>query len=318
MAALAGLRAVVETALGAGVPVINAHQPEAGAPRPLPKPYATVQITNSQALSSTPYKALNDTGSGSPTVFERTISHSREATGVVDYFGTGAVGALEALQLKLSRGDVQATARVNGVRLARLGPVLRVPDLRNTSWDEHAQVDFRVRHVLTDIQDIAAIEAVKLMLEISPAGDIAVFPELLADGDMELAGTVDWLPMFSPVLTKETLDPFEGLRSLRVTRDGVNNPAAVQNVLTAGKLYRTTGWAKTDGNAGYRIFLGTGTLDFDAPPTVGWTRFDFTGVADNVSFALQAVTSTGTEWAEFDLVSVKETDALEVLEITHP
>ncbi len=136
--------------------------------------------------------------------------------------------------------------------------------------------------------------------------------ELVQDRDMETAGTGYWpSPLFPGTITKDTTSPHSGTQNLRIARDGTNNnPAADQiGVFALGKTYLVTGWYKTDGTAIVQMNDGI-TNQFSGAATTTWTYFDKTFVATGTRLRLQTVTSTGTQYSEWDDVSVTEVDPL--------
>jgi len=129
--------------------------------------------------------------------------------------------------------------------------------------------------------------------------------ELLADNDMESASTSSWSAGNSATLSKQTDSPHGGVRCLRVARNGVNDPYAYQNPLDTGKRYHATGMVRSDGNATPGV--GTdNTIFWTGTTSTEWQYFDVTFFADQDWLVLKAVTSTGTEYCEFDNVSCKE------------
>jgi hypothetical protein len=132
---------------------------------------------------------------------------------------------------------------------------------------------------------------------------------LLKDGNMEdtSPGIPFWSTGGSATLSKQTTTPRSGLRCLRVARSTVNNPYAHQSPLVSGLRYRVSGWARSDGFAipsvvadGQQLFVGTTSTE--------WQPFEFfvdVGTA-SVQIQLFTITSTGTEYCEFDEVSVQK------------
>lgn len=140
---------------------------------------------------------------------------------------------------------------------------------------------------------------------------LALGRNILVDGDMEAVGVGAWTPSNSPTLTKETGSPHGGTQVLRIARTTVNNPAVTQSILRAGKTYIITGWSRSDGNAQPRVFvLGPGIL-WTGTTSTSWQPFSlpFTAETDTRVF-LQNVNSSGTEYIEYDDVSVKQTGIL--------
>ena len=141
--------------------------------------------------------------------------------------------------------------------------------------------------------------------------DNALTPdELLTDGDMEASTAVAYTAQNSATLTKETGTPHGGSQVLRIAYNSVNYPSATQAVLTIGKTYRATGWARSDGTYTPRaphydggwVWIGTTSTD--------WQYFDETFVAGNTSVTLQAG-ATAAGYAEFDDVSIFEIGTIE-------
>ena len=128
--------------------------------------------------------------------------------------------------------------------------------------------------------------------------------QLLVDGDMGAADTSAWTAGNSATLLKQTGAPF-GSQVLRVARNGSNNPYAGQVILTIGKRYRVTGFARSDGSASPQIYLTSG-VSYTAPTQTNWHYFDFSVIATQTTFALMAATSTGTQYAEFADIRVVE------------
>ena len=137
---------------------------------------------------------------------------------------------------------------------------------------------------------------------------VAYGPELLVDGDMEAATTAAWIANSGAVLTKETTTPHGGLRCLRVKALlGDAGAQARQDILTIGKTYRFTGWARTDGVAD-KALVFHGGASVDVATTTAWTKFDFTATAASAQCLLgsRKATADSDYYCEFDNVSVKE------------
>ena len=137
--------------------------------------------------------------------------------------------------------------------------------------------------------------------------------ELLDDGDMEAGDTSAWTVSDS-TLSKQTTNPHGGTRLLRVTataQAGARVPQAVQSFLTVGKRYRMTGWARSDGTEIPQAFLG-GSTGFTGTNSTDWQPFDFEIVAAAVAISLffNKTDPGGTEYAEFDDVTVTEANPL--------
>jgi len=115
-------------------------------------------------------------------------------------------------------------------------------------------------------------------------------------------------PLNDPLVTKEIADPHSGLQCLRMTMQGTGTETVRQTVLTVGKKYCVTGWARAkdgDGNApairdGSAAWLWTGISNNNI-----WTAFKvvFTAQSTNLRLYNRYVT---IGWVEFDDVKVKE------------
>ena len=80
--------------------------------------------------------------------------------------------------------------------------------------------------------------------------------EVLVDGNMEDPGVGYWT-QYLGTATKETVDPHGGTYWLKFTASA-GGAILYQSVVTVGKRYRFTGWAKSDGNAAPYIMSGDG------------------------------------------------------------
>lgn len=129
--------------------------------------------------------------------------------------------------------------------------------------------------------------------------------EILADYDMEAAGVGDWTAGNSATLTKETTSPYAGNQVLRVTRNGVDDPYASQ-AITPARKFQASGWARSDGNALPVARIGSLTINWTGTTSTDWQYFNIVGPASDAAFALGAITSTGTEYVEFDQVELRE------------
>ena len=125
--------------------------------------------------------------------------------------------------------------------------------------------------------------------------------QLLADGDMETAGTSAWTALNSATLSKQTTSPHGGSQVLRVTYNGVANAGTSQNAVETNTIYRITGYVRSDGTAmpviirGATLFVGT--------TSTSWQPFDLvfnSGGGNDV--ILRNNTSSG--YVEFDDVVV--------------
>lgn len=132
-------------------------------------------------------------------------------------------------------------------------------------------------------------------------------PQLFVDGDMEAATPAAWAAGNFATLSKETTDPYEGTRLLRVTDSGTPNPYTYQaSVLTIGKTYRLTGWARPDG-LGCQPRVGNVPNAYNLTASPVWQRIDYTYVATAVNspYFYAFASSTG-EHCDFDGLTLTE------------
>ncbi len=152
---------------------------------------------------------------------------------------------------------------------------------------------------------------------VSLVGSVTPSTSVLADGDMEAAGVGDWTAGNSATLTKQTTDPYQGSQVLRVTRNGVNNPYAYQTITTAYHTYRVRGFCRSDGLATPSVGA-TGASVWTAPEiSTEWKYFDetfYSSLSGELRFF--AVTATGTQYVEWDQVTVHEYESFKVSKLT--
>jgi phage tail-like protein len=133
---------------------------------------------------------------------------------------------------------------------------------------------------------------------------LAVPPgEIIADGDMEAVGVASWLKV-DATLTKEVTSPHGGVQCLRVAYDTADNPFTYQTPTTAGRTYRATGWARSDGTKIPSLKDGSGITLWTGTTSTAWQYFDVVYIASS-SYRLYSV-GVGAGYCEFDDVSVVE------------
>lgn len=137
-----------------------------------------------------------------------------------------------------------------------------------------------------------------------PASSATSATQLLTDGDMETAGVASWIVGNTAALSKDPSTPHSGTQSLKVARNGTNNPQAKQTVLTIGTTYRVTGYARGDGTS--IPTMGTVVANkFTGTNSTAWQPFDVVFVADGTNLFLTATNITvDGQYAEFDDVTV--------------
>ncbi len=110
---------------------------------------------------------------------------------------------------------------------------------------------------------------------------------LLSDGAMEQFDTDQWTPGNNAALTKSTALPYEGTRCLQVAFGGSGNPYAGQTILTIGKQYSVSGWARGDGvSAAFPMVAHAVTVLWSGTTSATWQYFSVTFTATSTSFRL--------------------------------
>jgi hypothetical protein len=141
-----------------------------------------------------------------------------------------------------------------------------------------------------------------------PASTATQPTQVLVDGDAETSGTAAWTTVIAGTITKDTTSPHGGTQNLRIARSVNNNPIYKQTTaLTTGRVYRVTGFARSDGSAIPNILSSTGNTNiFTGTTSTAWQPIDAVFVADGPQFQIRVNTSTGTQYAEFDDLIVSE------------
>ena len=161
---------------------------------------------------------------------------------------------------------------------------------------------------LGDYPNIPGARLCRQQRTIGSAGQWTVLgPELVTDGDMELAGTANWSSSRGAILSKQTTTPFEGTRCLRVAYGLQTNYRCLQNLgLTVGQTYRFSVRARSDGfevpyiadNPGDGFGVGT--------TSTSWQLLTADIVAASVYVWLGVVGhAPAGSYVEFDLCSVR-------------
>lgn len=94
----------------------------------------------------------------------------------------------------------------------------------------------------------------------------------LEDGDMEDSGVSSWESVSAPTVTKETVDPQEGIRNIKVAR-AVGTPYIYQDVLICNAFYNITGYARGDGTS-YPVIYSGGDIVWTGTVSTTWQAFD--------------------------------------------
>jgi hypothetical protein len=129
---------------------------------------------------------------------------------------------------------------------------------------------------------------------------------VVVDGNMEAAGVTDWGVGGAAVLTKSTYNPYQGFQVLNVTRTVASFGDARQSILTIGKTYRVTGWARGDGSHLPSVAYQNSTV-WSGTISQEWQRIDATAeVVGGNLLRLVNFFSSGDGYVEFDDISVVE------------
>ena len=142
----------------------------------------------------------------------------------------------------------------------------------------------------------------RIVTPTSPPGVIGAWrgPNLLVDGFMEDVGVAAWFAS-NTTLTKQTADPYQGMRYLQSVNTAGANGYAAQDVLTAATSYRLTGVARSlAGNAFPAVFIVGPGFVWTGTTSTAWQLFDvvFTnGGAARIYFYTRGATiGWGTQW----------------------
>ena len=120
-------------------------------------------------------------------------------------------------------------------------------------------------------------------------------------------GTANWNTGNSPIISSVTASPEPG-NALRITRNGTDTPYVFQSfILSIGKRYRITG--KTRGDGSSYVTFGGSCLGSPILNTADWQSFDFTALASASMVGLFGYGLSGSEYVEFDDVSVEQVEA---------
>ena len=159
--------------------------------------------------------------------------------------------------------------------------------------------------MITSAQRLNANRA-RLFLPLDGMWRQDVGANLVVDGDMEAAGTAAWVPVNSPILTKETLDPYAGSRYMRVAYNGVNYPCATQADLRAATTYHWVYAFRASGAGAIAEVYLNGSVRADTSSTVWQIKDEFYTSAGSGSWQLRLKLGAPGQYAEFDSVDVRE------------
>ena len=163
--------------------------------------------------------------------------------------------------------------------------------------------------VLNRVQSSSEIAAMAKRLLVEPADQWGNGTALIADGDMEAASTTSWETDTSGVtLTKETTDPYEGSKVLRLTHAGTGAAYAGNqyNSTLKGTNIRIRGRARSDGNRTPSIRFNGSTWQtvWTGTTSTSWQEIDFVVQANHDSdvqmVLYSAVAGSASQYVEFD------------------
>lgn len=117
--------------------------------------------------------------------------------------------------------------------------------------------------------------------------------------------TDDWTALSNACITKQLGASEGGFQIMNVSYVDASFPTARQAILTIGKEYKITGWARGDGTKAPKIQSGDASLSWTGTSSTDWQRVDVTGITTNINLDLVCNT-TEAGFAEFDDVFVTE------------
>lgn len=178
--------------------------------------------------------------------------------------------------------------------------ILAISIYRNVSFTAEEVLDFYQNDTYTEIDTKNA----QIFLPLKSAYYQSNGVQLLVDGNMEAAGTTAWTSGSSAVLTKETTNPFSGIRVLRITGGGAVYPWARQDIMAVNRMYRVRGMCRGDGNLGIPRVSDDTAQRWIGTNSTSWQSFDILfSPTVNGNFYLTGVNTTG--YCEFDNVTVE-------------
>lgn len=132
--------------------------------------------------------------------------------------------------------------------------------------------------------------------------------ETLGAGGADVFGTWTESVTGSSTISAETGDRHGGNNALKITVDsGLSNAYVSQSVLlTIGKTYKATYWAKTDSGTTAKVQLGTPGEWCDQPLTTTWTKYSFSFKASQTGFIVRRGNSSSSRIIYVDDVLLEE------------
>jgi len=134
--------------------------------------------------------------------------------------------------------------------------------------------------------------------------------ELLQDANMEATGAPNWTANVNATLSKQTNAPQGGNQVIRVTYGGSSSDFANQPVGVAGKTYRATGYARSDGTANVRVANASTSAVWIGTNSTSWQYFDVTFIQTGTNVKFGGSSMGSGNYVEYDDVSVTEVSPL--------
>lgn len=176
-------------------------------------------------------------------------------------------------------------------------------------------LDLYQNDTITEIDALKALVHLPLKSWYNKEQTYTIGSELLADGNMEAAGTGSW-GSGAATLSKQTTSPHGGTQCLRVARTAPGWGYAKQSsLMTVGGTYKFTGWARSDGTELPKITDEAGTVRWTGTTSTSWQYFDVTFIAANGNPIFGSNSATSSGYVEFDDLSVKSNNSLSDLDM---
>lgn len=155
-----------------GLTAVYVRQYVADAPRP-DLPYLAVDWPTDTNLNGSTHKRVGDPIDPDPGDYDHEYIQTERHDGTfrVEAFGAGAFDTLNKLRPSLSHPAVKDLLDDNGIAIRMLSPsVLDTSELRDTTWEESAVVDFAVRYTYEDVSATAIIETATVNATVTDPG----------------------------------------------------------------------------------------------------------------------------------------------------
>jgi hypothetical protein len=123
-------------------------------------------------------------------------------------------------------------------------------------------------------------------------------PNLLTDGDMEAVGVGVWA-VGNAIATKQTSDPYQGIRYVRIVKTAAASGYIAQAVVTVGSKYRLTGVARSYSGSNVP-WVYNGAWLWEGTTSTSWQKFDIRFTAGALTTYFYSRFGTTTGGVEFD------------------